>query len=480
MRVGKAAADLRILAEQAPRRQTDYRIPRQTVNCGVMITTQRIAAISALAWHLFLATTCLAATADGFVRVEGDGFVLRGEPYRFVGTNLWYAAYLGRQDSEGGDRERVRRELDLLASLGVTNLRLLGASERSPLDNSMSPAISYRGRVENENILQGLDYFLAEMGRRDMKAVIFLNNFWEWSGGMVTYLSWVNGGEFVNLGDPAHPWPEFAWFSARFYSNPEAQALYLHYLAALLQRHNSVTGVPYRDDPTIMSWQLANEPRPGDGEASRPNLPAYYAWIRDTAALIHRLAPNQLVSLGSEGTMGCLELDECFLAAHGITGIDYATFHLWPKNWGWYDARQPQQTFDRTLERTEAYISRHVRLAQQLGLPLVLEEFGIERDSGEVSPKASTSYRDRFLRFVFQRIESSASTGGPLTGSNYWAWGGFGQARHADAAWRPGDLGFVGDPPQEPQGLNSIFASDTGTLEILRRHAAKLGGRPAD
>ncbi|MGK2925989.1 MAG: hypothetical protein ACSLE2_10225 [Lysobacterales bacterium] len=179
--------------------------------------------------------------ADDFVRVRGTEFTLRGAPYRFVGTNLWYAAWIGRDDgsddgSDGGDRARVVRELDFLATNGITNLRLLGAAERSPLQNSMDPAISYRGVVENENLLEGLDYFLDEMGKRDMQAVIFLNNFWEWSGGMVTYLYWVNGGEYVNLGDPAHPWPEFALFSAQFYSNRAAQALFRDYVSTLWAR----------------------------------------------------------------------------------------------------------------------------------------------------------------------------------------------------------------------------------------------------
>ncbi len=42
-----------------------------------------------------------------------------------------------------------------------------------------------------------------------MRAVLYLTNFWEWSGGMMTYLSWINGGNYINMNDPAHPWPEF-------------------------------------------------------------------------------------------------------------------------------------------------------------------------------------------------------------------------------------------------------------------------------
>jgi mannan endo-1,4-beta-mannosidase len=437
-----------------------------------------MSAIARLTFLLALAASSVARAGDvaddPFVRVEGMGFVQDGRPYRFVGTNMWYAAYLGAPAEFGGDRERLGRELDLLAATGINNVRLLGASERSPLRNSLSPAISYRGKVENEYLLEGLDYALAEMAERHMKAVIFLNNFWEWSGGMVTYLSWVNGGKYVNLGDPAAPWPAFALFSAQFYSNADAVALYDRYVVTLLERRNTVNGRLYRADPTIMSWQLANEPRPGDGAVSRPNLPAYYAWIRHTAALIHEHAPRQLISLGSEGTMGCLELDECFLGAHDGTGIDYATFHMWPKNWRWFDAEHPDATYDSTAKRADAYISRHVALATKLGMPLVLEEFGFERDRGEVSPDSTADYRDRFFGLVFARVEASVRAGGPLAGTNFWCWGGYGRAEHADADWQEGDTDYTGDPPQERQGLNSVFSGDESTLRLLREHAQRL------
>ena len=412
-----------------------------------------------------------------YVRVEGTQFILGDEPYQFVGTNMWYAAYIGREKEDGGDRERVIRELDFLRANGITNLRLLGASERSPLKDSMSPAISHKGVVENETILEGLDFFLSEMAKRDMKAVIFLNNFWEWSGGMSTYLYWVNGGHFIDLNDPATPWPAFALFGAGFYSNHAARDLFNRYITTVLNRRNSVTGKLYREDPTIMSWQLANEPRPGNGEISRPNLPAYFDWIKDTAALIKSIAPHQLVSVGSEGTMGCIELEECFLGAHSDNDIDYATFHMWIKNWSWFDIHNPGGTYDGAVERADDYISAHIGMARRLDMPLVLEEFGVERDMGDVSPGSSVQYRDRFFGFVFDRINQSVNDGGPLVGSNFWAWGGYGKAQHSDARWRPGDITFVGDPPQEPQGLNSVFASDESTLKILSDHAKAIDSR---
>ena len=45
------------------------------------------------------------------------------------------------------------------------------------------------------------------MTKRDMTGVIYLTDVWKWSGGMMTYLSWVNSGKFINMPDPAYPRP---------------------------------------------------------------------------------------------------------------------------------------------------------------------------------------------------------------------------------------------------------------------------------
>jgi len=88
--------------------------------------------------------------------------------------------------------------------------------------------------------------------------------------------------------------------------------------------------------------------------------------------------------------------------------------------------------------------------------------------------KASTSYRDKYFQLVFEHIFEDADSGGPFAGSNFWTWGGFGKPRNPDEPfWRNGD-DYTGDPPQEPQGRNSVFAADANTVSILRKYAKKM------
>lgn len=409
-----------------------------------------------------------------YISVENEIFVQDGKPYCFVGTNLWYGAYLGSEGSEG-DRRRLEKELDLLKDSGITNLRVLGGSEKSPLMNSLQTTFRDRTDQYNEQLLTGLDFLLNAMGKRGMHAVIYLNNFWEWSGGMGTYLYWTNGGEFINLGDPDHPWPAFADFSAGFYENEKANALFREYVEQIVSRTNTVTGQAYRNDPTIMAWQLANEPRPGyRNELGFGRLPIYNAWVDGTAALIKSIDSNHMVSSGSEGTMGCLQNEQCYLDAHASPHIDYLTFHMWPKNWGWFNARNPGDTYNDALGKAEAYIDVHLKLARILEKPVVLEEFGLERDGGGFSTGLSTTLRDGFYSKVFERVEMDLESSGLFRGTNFWTWGGYGRGAHEDYRWREGDTSYTGDPPQEAQGLNSVFNSDSSTLKAIRNHAGKL------
>jgi len=411
--------------------------------------------------------------APDFIRVEGNRFIRNNEPYHFLGTNLWYGCNLGAL-GEGGDRDRLRRELDLLQSLGIDNLRVLGASEGLGQHNTVWPPLQPELGVYDERLLDGLDFLLAEMAKRDMLAVIYLNNYWVWSGGMAQYVSWLEDEPVPNPFLEDHSWHEFMEFSARFYTHPEANAAYRRYIEMLVNRKNGHTGLRYRDDPTIMAWQLANEPRPGVGESGKENFGAFTSWVGETADFIRSLDPKHLISTGNEGLKGSIESAKTYVNIHSFANIDYLTAHLWVLNWSWYDPLRHGETYAEAERQAIEYLDQHIAFARGLGKPLVLDEFGIPRDQHSYSPQAGTTTRDLFYARVFDHIHANALAGGPFAGSNFWTWGGYGQASDPEEAeWRRGDQ-FTGDPPQEPQGRNSVFATDDSTLAIIEDFAGKM------
>jgi mannan endo-1,4-beta-mannosidase len=412
------------------------------------------------------------ATQSGFVSVKGRQFQLDGKPYYFAGANLWYGMYLG-SPGKTGDRARLTSELDHLASQGVTNLRVLAISESSTLKRSVTPAVLLRPKHVDETLWQGLDFLLAEMAKRDMKAVLYLNNFWQWSGGMSQYVAWFNGKPVMDP-DVTGDWNGFMDNSASFYREAKAKEAFRFAVEQLVKRKNSVNGRPYKDDPTIMSWQLANEPRPGSDSGHTPAAAdAFLAWVNDTATLLKALAPKQLVSTGNEGWMGTAGSRELYIKAHSSKSIDYLTYHMWAPNWGWFDPKKPDETYDGAWKKMKDYLDWHIDTANRMGKPIVLEEFGINRDGNDFRPSATTIYRDRLYGAVFGLLARRAAAGDAIAGSNFWAWGGAGRTRNADFMWKAGD-GFVGDPPQEPQGLYCVFDSDASTIAIIAAHARQM------
>ena len=421
---------------------------------------------------IIFACTPTARTIDEnkFVQVKNSQFYFQGKPYYFVGTNLWYGAYLG-SPGETGDRERLVRELDNLVANGITNLRICAASEESKMERSTKPAFTKSPGVYDDELLLGLDFLLAEMGKRGMHAVLFLNNYWQWSGGMAQYNSWFGGGEVPDPDDPNVGYAPFMDFSAQFYKNNEAKKEFKKYVKMIVTRQNSITGKYYFEDPAIMAWQLANEPRPGriyDEEI----VNYFFEWVDQTAEFIHSLDPNHLVTTGNEGLHGSLTSEEIFLKMHSSKYIDYATVHLWPKNWGWFKADQIEETYPQTEINAIDYIQKHFLLCKKLNKPFTLEEFGIPRDFEKYEAGTPTTARDKYFKNIFAFLYESAVNGEPIAGTNFWAWGGEGRGKD-DFVWKKGDP-YTGDPAQEPQGLNSVFDSDESTLKIIREHSQQI------
>ena len=417
---------------------------------------------------LFLLGACAPKPAEhSFIKVNADGqFVRDGKPYYFVGTNFWYGAILG-SEGEGGNRERVHKELDFLKSIGINNLRVLvGADGENGIKTRVEPSLQVAPGVYNDTILAGLDYFMNELRERDMTAVLYLNNSWEWSGGYSVYLQWSGHGDAVV---PAvDGWPAYMEYVKQFPQSDSAKALFANHVNYIVSRTNRYNQIKYVDDPTIMSWQIGNEPRAFSDENKEP----FARWMADVAAQIKSLDPNHMVSSGSEGSWGC-EMDmNLFEKIHADPNINYLNIHIWPYNWSWVKADSLKELLPRAKENTKKYIDDHMVIARKYSKPIVLEEFGFPRDGFSFSKEAPTTARDEYYRYVFDLIRQDRESGGLFAGCNFWAWGGFAGQNPDHVFWEKGD-DYTGDPAQEQQGLNSVFATDS-TIEIIKAENRKL------
>lgn len=432
----------------------------------VLISAIARRSIAALALGAALSAHTSIAQSRSFVTVKGPVFQTAGKPYYFVGTNYWYGGLLGVGKDRTRGILRLRTELDLLRRNGITNLRLMAGAEGSGPMNGVvrvgPPLQPEQGKFDGR-VLDGLDIVLHEMAKRRMKAVIFLSNNWEWSGGFQQYLIW--NGVIDRKWLTAKPtWDELRDLTSKFYSCQPCKSAYARQVGFVISRWNRLSKRRYVDDPTIMAWEIANEPRP-----MRPAANEDYArFIADTAKLIKSLDKRHLVSVGHEGWIGT-ESNALFKRIHEDANIDYLTIHIWPKNWGWFRPGRMSEDYPQIEEKTRAYLAIHIADAAMLNKPLVVEEFGLPRDGQSFDPSATTELRDRYFQFVLSYVRRTPHVGG----ANFWAFGGTARPKKGQAFWQAGD-DYIGDPPMEEQGLNTVFGSDLSTWRVIRAAARSV------
>ena len=409
--------------------------------------------------------TCNISAKSNFVQVKDGHFVRDGKPYYYVGTNFWYGAILG-SEGQGGNRERLCRELDKMKEMGIDNLRILvGSDGKRGVKTKVEPTLQEAPGVYNDTILAGLDYLLMEMGKRKMLAVLYLNNSWEWSGGYGYYL------EQAGFGKAPLPsidgYSAFMNFVAKYASCEKAHQLFYDYVKFILTRTNRYTKKKYKDDPAIMSWQIGNEPR----AFSKEQLPAFEKWLGETSKLIRSLDKNHLISIGSEGKWGCEGELNCWERICADKNVDYCNIHLWPYNWSWARKDHLQEDLGISCKNTKEYIDEHLEVCGRIRKPLVMEEFGYPCDGFSFSTSSTTAARDGYYKYVFSLVSDNAASGGYFAGCNFWGWGGFANPKHEQ--WQVGD-DYTGDPAQEAQGLNSVFSTDKSTLDVVKTQVDRM------
>ncbi len=410
---------------------------------------------------------CFSFAPKDFVKVQGNHFIIGNKPYYFIGTNYWYGGLLALVKDKDQGKERLIQELEFLNSKSVNNLRVLVGSEGEGKINGVDrvkPALQAQHGVYNKEILEGLDFLLAEMTKRKMYAVLFLSNNWEWSGGFLQYLNWNNQTDLATM-QKKMSWDELRDETSKFYNCQPCKDDYIKQLDYILNHVNIYNGRKLTEEPAIMAWELANEPRPMRSAV----VEQYKQWIKDVASYVKTKDPNHLVTIGTEGSQGTNESIELWKEIHQDKNVDYTTIHIWPKNWGWFKDHDIKQDLPSVLNNTKEYIQKHVVAAREISKPLVIEEFGLPRDHHDFNAGTPTLYRDSLYQLVLDVLLQSVKSKDVVGGLNFWAFGGTARPIPNQLFWKEGD-DFMGDPPQEEQGLNTVFDNDKSTWMLIKKY----------
>ena len=335
----------------------------------------------------FLVVWCAvmaAWAADGYVASSGTGFVLNGQPYHAAGTNCYYLTYKSPA--------MVDAALADAQAMGLRVVRVWGfldcgngnpASGVLPTGHKDGVYFQYKdtasGTVKINDGADGLarlDYVIDKAAQLGLKVTVSLANNWSDFGGMDQYLAWYRGNS--------------TWYHDEFYSDATIRQIYKDYVAHLLNRTNSRNGRLYKNDPAIFSWELANEPRcigaNGHDRANVWTMTTITAWANVMAGYIKSIDANHMVAVSDEGFFNRgYAADWAYNGVDGVDhealtalhDVDYASFHLYPDNWG------------KDVAWGTQWITAHCLAAAALGKPTVLGEYGYVIDHSEVDRMAA-------------------------------------------------------------------------------------------
>jgi len=242
------------------------------------------------------------------------------------------------------------------------------------------PPLQPEPYVYDEAAFDSLDYAVYKAGQLGIRLVIGLTNNWPDYGGMRQYVTW-----FLNLPDDSYG---TMVNHDRFYTGQSIKDCYRAYAKFVITRRNRYTGLRYNEDPTVMTWELANEPRARSDTSGAKLL----AWVTEMSRYVKKLAPRQLVATGDEGFYGDpAATDYPYQIFEGVRwkelaalpSIDYATIHLYPEGWGENPANKPGTD---PVAWGTTWITQHLADAASLGKPLVLEEFGLAVNAAQGVP----------------------------------------------------------------------------------------------
>lgn len=300
-----------------------------------------------------------------FVGRNGTQFVFEGKTFRVAGVNNHYLAF--------ASHEEVIRVLDDAKAMGANVVRTFLQPVIGSPDGKVATIWNWRstgassemgakgryvlswddktGRMafnDGEDGLARFDFVVEEARKRGLKLIVAFMDFWGYAGGAQQVSAWYGSHD------------KYTFFA----SDPRTRRDYKAWVAHVLARRNPLTGRDYRDEPTIMAWDLMNEP-------DIHPISLLVDWVSEMSAYVKSLDSAHLV------TTGRANIAEPF-ADLDVATIDFGTWH----GYATYEKLSNDAFRDLALS--------NCALSAEFGKPIILEEFGVpasQTDRGETYRK---------------------------------------------------------------------------------------------
>jgi mannan endo-1,4-beta-mannosidase len=295
---------------------------------------------AAAAVAIFIATVLGTAGGVGaqsatFVTRDGTQLLLDGEPYRFSGINIYNANNLSGCWYTLGSGPQLGESLDELGA-GAKVIRAW-----------FFQALATNGGARDWS---GIEHTLTQARARGIRIIATLGNQWEHCDGP-------NGG--------AGSFKDEAWYTGGYAEpDPAGTTSYRDWVGEIVER--------YKDEPTILAWQLLNEAEVKPSQAATSCSVGAAQILKDFATdvsgLVKSIDPNHLVSLGTIGGGQCGAQDTEYEDVHDVATIDLCEYH----DYGSPTVEIPGDQWNG--------LQRRLDQCNALGKPLFVGEMGVDPD----------------------------------------------------------------------------------------------------
>ncbi|XP_047320197.1 mannan endo-1,4-beta-mannosidase 7-like [Impatiens glandulifera] len=337
-------------------------------------------------------------SSDQFIRTRGVQFIQNGKPFYANGFNAYWLMYIGTDPSE---RYKVTAAFSDAEKHGLSIVRTMAFN-----DGPGNRTLQSSPGIYNEPVFQGLDFALSEARKYGMKVLLCLSNNFKDFGGKIQYVEWGRSkGQRIRTEDG-------------FYTNAVVKEMYKNHVMRVLNRRNTITGIIYKNDPTIMGWELINEPRCYTDKSGA----TVQSWIKEMAAYVKSIDNNHMVAVGMEGFYGpshagrqqnnpTFQVGTDFIENNLIRDIDFATIHMYPDKWIGGSSEVKEDAF------LNDWINNHVQDAQNIiRKPLIFTEF--QKNSKD--PGFNIVQRDNMFKTIYSAVYLSAVRRGAVSGALFW------------------------------------------------------------
>lgn len=340
---------------------------------------------------------------DGrFVTASGPRLLIGERPFRFVGANA--AMIHGRPMRDG-----MEALLDAMRDDGISVIRVWAAGEDDDDGQAWRRDRAFRlgrdGWIETS--FEHLDRLLVAARDRNIRVMVTLLNRWGDYGGLPQYGRWVGITPRRRNLLPSE--------LLAVLSSEEVRDLYRAHVDRVVGRVNSVSGIAYRDDPTIFSWELANELSAPTCETEE----VLVEWTQTMARHVRSLDENHLIGAGHIGYKTDISKSS-WRRVTALSEIGYADVHAYPHNVLGID----------DPEALGGWLDERANLALNvLEKPLILGEIGFRRNDAYFSP------RHEWFARALERAEADG-----LSGFMVWIYRSWDEREDRQGIWFDGPL----------------------------------------